>query len=60
MWPEVDAIRGREAAWDFYVNIAEAFEQLPVLDTEFVDAGGDEVLVHWRTRCARKGEWRRC
>jgi ketosteroid isomerase-like protein len=46
-WPEVDAIRGREAAWDFYVKIADAFERLPV-DFELVDAGADKVLVHWR------------
>jgi ketosteroid isomerase-like protein len=49
MWPEVDAVRGREPAWDFYVKIAEAFEQLPVADTELVDAGADKVLVHWRS-----------
>jgi hypothetical protein len=28
-WPEADAVRGREAAWEFYVKVAEAFEQLP-------------------------------
>ena len=25
MWPEFDAIRGREAAWDFYVEVAGLF-----------------------------------
>jgi ketosteroid isomerase-like protein len=47
MWPEADAVRGREPAWDFYVKVAEAFERLPV-DAELVDAGADKVLVHWR------------
>jgi ketosteroid isomerase-like protein len=46
-WPEADAVRGGEAAWEFYVNVAEAFERLPV-DAELVDAGADKVLVHWR------------
>ncbi|MCD6014054.1 MAG: hypothetical protein K0R88_138 [Solirubrobacterales bacterium] len=46
-WPEADAVRGREAAWEFYVKAAEAFERLPV-DAELVDAGADKVLVHWR------------
>jgi ketosteroid isomerase-like protein len=46
-WPEADAVRGREAAWEFYVKVAEAFERLPV-DAELVDAGADKVLVHWR------------
>jgi ketosteroid isomerase-like protein len=49
MWPEADAVRGREPAWDFYIKIAEAFEQLPVGDAELVDAGADKVLVHWRS-----------
>jgi ketosteroid isomerase-like protein len=47
MWPEVDAIRGREP-WDFYVKVAEAFERLPVAGVELVHAVADKVLVHWR------------
>jgi ketosteroid isomerase-like protein len=46
-WPEADA--GREAAWEFYVKGAEAFEQVPVGDAELVDAGADKVLVHQRS-----------
>ena len=50
MWPEVDAIRGREAAWDFYIEVAEPFEQRPLTaDTEAMDAGPDKVLVHHQT-----------
>jgi ketosteroid isomerase-like protein len=39
-------VRGPEAAWDFYVEAAEAFERLPLEDAELVDAGADKVLVH--------------
>jgi ketosteroid isomerase-like protein len=47
MWPEVDVIRGREAAWDFYITVAEPFERRPLApDAEAVDAGPDMVLVH--------------
>jgi ketosteroid isomerase-like protein len=48
-WPEADAVRGREAAWEFYVKVAEAFEQLPAGDAELVDAGADKVLAHQRS-----------
>ena len=47
-WPEGD-VRGREAAWDFYVSIADTFERRPFSDDiEFMDAGPDKVLVHQR------------
>jgi ketosteroid isomerase-like protein len=50
MWPEVDAIRGREAAWDFYIEVTEPFQRRPLApDTEAVDAGTDRVLVHHQT-----------
>ena len=49
MWPEVDVIRGREAAWDFYITVAEPFERRPLApDAEAVDVGRDMVLVHQR------------
>ena len=47
-WPEGD-IRGRDAAWDFYVTIADAFERRPFSDDiEVIDAGPDKVVVHQR------------
>jgi ketosteroid isomerase-like protein len=47
-WPETD-IRGRDAAWDFYVEVLGAFQQSRVSeDTELLDAGPDKVLVHYR------------
>jgi ketosteroid isomerase-like protein len=45
-WPEADAVRGREAAWEFYVKVVEPFERYPVRNSELVDAGADKVLVH--------------
>jgi ketosteroid isomerase-like protein len=47
-WPEGD-VRGPEAAWDFYMTIADTFERRPFSDDiEFVDAGPTTVLVHQR------------
>jgi ketosteroid isomerase-like protein len=47
-WPEGD-VRGREAAWDFYVTIADTFERRPFSDDiEVIDAGPDNVVVHQR------------
>ena len=48
-WPDADAVHGREAAWEFYVKVAEAFEQLLARDAEVVDAAADKVLVHQRS-----------
>jgi len=45
-WPEADVIRGREAAWDFYVDVVEAFERRAYGAVELRDAGADKVLVH--------------
>src|SRR3954468_842811 len=44
-WPEAGVIRGREAAWEFYVSVAEALG-LGSDDAEVVDAGGDKVVTH--------------
>jgi ketosteroid isomerase-like protein len=46
-WPE-SAVRGREAVWEFLVNLMDAVD-LPVGGVEFVDAGADKVLTHQRT-----------
>ena len=48
LWPEGD-VRGREAAWDFYVTIADTFERQPFSDDlELIDAGPDKIVVHQR------------
>jgi ketosteroid isomerase-like protein len=47
-WQEGD-VRGREAAWDFYVTIADTFERRPFSDDiEVIDAGPDKAIVHQR------------
>ena len=45
-WPEADVIHGREAAWDFYVEVVEVFDRQAISDAELVDVGADKVLVH--------------
>jgi len=45
-WPDAGEVRGREAAWDFYLSVTEAFENLSIAnDVEFVAAGDDGVLI---------------
>ncbi len=51
-WPEAGAIRGREAAWDFYLKLAEAFEPMGSDDAEVIDAGTDKVVAR-RTNVVR-------
>jgi ketosteroid isomerase-like protein len=46
-FPEA-GVRGPQAAWDFYLGAFDTVEQVPVVDTEFVDAGADKVLLHYR------------
>jgi ketosteroid isomerase-like protein len=52
-FPEA-GVRGPQAAWDFYLGTFagswthETVEQVPAVDTEFVDAGADKVLLHYR------------
>jgi hypothetical protein len=38
------AIRGREAMWDFYLDVAQTLSFGPA-HFEFMDAGGDKVLA---------------
>jgi ketosteroid isomerase-like protein len=46
-FPEA-GVRGPGPAWDFYLKNFEAFERVPLDDTEVLDAGADKVLVHQR------------
>ncbi len=46
-WPDARAIRGGEAGWNFYLDIAQTLT-LERAHVEFVDAGGDKVLGHQR------------
>jgi ketosteroid isomerase-like protein len=45
-WPDARAIRGREAVWDFYLDIAQTLSFASAY-VELVDAG-DKVLGHQR------------
>ena len=47
-WPESDAIRGREAVWDSYVENIEAFREGALEHVELIDAGNDKVVAHMR------------
>ena len=53
-WPESGA-RGAEAAWDYYLEIFDAFESFPIDDAEVLDAGGDKVLLHYRLELSGAG-----
>jgi ketosteroid isomerase-like protein len=46
-WPDARAIRGGEAGWNFYLDVAQILS-LGRAHVEFVDAGGDKVLGHQR------------
>jgi ketosteroid isomerase-like protein len=47
LWPDADIVRGREDAWEFYVNVVDAFERRPYADdVDLVYAGPDKVLSH--------------
>jgi ketosteroid isomerase-like protein len=50
-WPEVGAIRGPEAGWDFYLKVTEQFER-PTFsgDVDLWDVDADTVLAHHRNR----------
>jgi ketosteroid isomerase-like protein len=43
-WPEPD-IRGREAAWEFYFGVAEAFGEGLVVNADLEAVGLDKVLI---------------
>ena len=46
-WPDARMTRGREAAWDFYVDVADTLAFRAVV-ADLVDAGPAKVLVHQR------------
>jgi ketosteroid isomerase-like protein len=48
-WPEGEVISGREAAWDFYVQVADAFAPEALGGVEIVEGGPDRLLIHHRS-----------
>jgi ketosteroid isomerase-like protein len=53
-WPD-PAVRGAEAAWAFYIDFFDAFEEVATDPANIVDAGGDHVLLHSRFALSGKG-----
>jgi ketosteroid isomerase-like protein len=47
-WPESDAIRGPEAAWDFYLEADEPWEASPYEFVEVIDARNDRFVADMR------------
>ncbi len=47
-WPDGRPIRGREAAWDFFVATDEPWEIGPFELTEAIEAGEDQLVARQR------------
>jgi ketosteroid isomerase-like protein len=47
-WPEMEPIRGAEAAWEFYVETDEPWERTPYEYVHVLDAGSDKVIGRMR------------
>ena len=47
-WPEMEPIRGAEAAWDFYVETDEPWERTPYEFVDLRDAGAEKVVGQMR------------
>ena len=53
-WPDAEVIRGPRLAWDFYVEVMEAFEDFVSADAELVDAGPTRSWRTLDTICAER------
>src|SRR4051812_24744155 len=53
-WPESDVIRGREAVWDFYVEVIGAWREGAFDTVELIEAGNDKVLQQVRAEMQGK------
>jgi ketosteroid isomerase-like protein len=47
-WPESEAIRGREAVWDFFIEGNRPWEEGSFEYVELIDAGNDKVVADLR------------
>jgi ketosteroid isomerase-like protein len=47
-WPEIEPIRGGEAAWEFYVEADAPWEKTPYELVEALDAGSDRIVGQMR------------
>jgi ketosteroid isomerase-like protein len=46
-WPE-PGVRGPEAVFDWYLQAFDSLQPFRTSETEFIDAGGDKVLLQYR------------
>jgi ketosteroid isomerase-like protein len=46
-WPDSRVIRGRDAAWNFYVDVGDTLD-FRAVDVDLVAAGSAKVLIHQR------------
>jgi ketosteroid isomerase-like protein len=53
-WPESDVIRGREAVWDFYVDVFGAWREGSFENVELIEAGNDKLVTHMRAEMQGK------
>jgi len=47
-WPEMEPIRGAEAAWDFYVETDQPWETTPYEYVDLIDDGSDNAVGQMR------------
>ena len=53
-WPESDAIRGREAVWDFYMAVLQAWREGGFESVELFEAEDDRVVQKVRAEMQGK------
>ncbi len=44
-WPEPATVRGREAVWDFMIEVNEPWEQGAYEEIELIEAGADRIAA---------------
>ena len=54
-WPDSSALRGREQVQEFARQWMETFERFEVKPEQFVDPGGEQVLVYVRDKGRIRG-----
>jgi ketosteroid isomerase-like protein len=53
-WLETDVIRGREAVWDFYIEVLGAWRDGAFETVELIDAGDDKLVQQVRAEMQGK------
>jgi ketosteroid isomerase-like protein len=47
-WPESESVEGREAVWDFLVDLTDVWEQDPVELIEVIEISDDKLAARFR------------